>query len=280
MNTNNMKISTNCEVINENINKKIELIKRAGFNGIEVPVTSKNKINSINLSNYKIFKNKLKDIKIVTAYKICGWFELDGALMDVGDCWKEIKKEIETRIKIIKEIGGREFICVPPYSHRNKFASISDGRERYEEILEISKKYDAEPVLEFMGQTKQINTLKKCIDFLDSIDKNLKYILDTYHVWRAKGSIDDIFLIKDISRIVTIHISDADPHIKRKDHRDKQRPMPGDGFLELKKIVEFFKSKEYQNYYSLGCYLYADDHESDRNLIINEAFFKLKATIQ
>jgi sugar phosphate isomerase/epimerase len=273
-----MRISTNCELVKSDIENKIKSIKKSGFTGIEIPVTSYDRVDSVNLKNYRQIKKLIYDLKIevVSTYKLCGWFELDGELMGIKtDNWQDIKREIEVRMQLSKEIGSNYIICVPSYSNRNHFANIEEGISRYREIIDISKKYDINPVVEFMGQTKQINTLSKCLDFLNFIDNSQKYVLDTYHVWRGTGTVRDIFDLKDPSRLAVVHVADANESISRNIHRDKDRPMPGDGFINLNDIIKHFKNIGYDGYFSLGCYLYSDNENICVDSVCNEAYKKL-----
>lgn len=256
--------------------EKIKSFYEAGFKGCELRVSSKDVDDCtkkfIDLKQAKELKKILNDLnlKVVSVFKLHGWFELDGKLMGVNDNWLEIYDECKKRMEIGKELNSDYIITCPSYSHRNHYATIEEGRERYLKLIELGKQIGISPTLEFMGQTKQINTLQKCLEFLNGLDEDLKIVADSYHFWRGGGNLKDIEQL-NVKKISIVHIADADPNIKREIHKDTDRPMPTDGFLDLKKFLSYLVN--YNNFYSVGSYKYFDQPS---NYVAKIAFDKIK----
>jgi len=254
-----------CSMCQGTIFEKIKSFSSNGFQGIEIKVATKQLSlcdkDIITISKAKDIKKCLDDynMQVVSTYKLNGWFELDGDLMGVNDDWNEIFDECKRRIEISKILGSKYIITCPALSNRNHHASLFDGSNRYYHLWNFGKSMGVFPVIEFMGQTKQINTLDKCIQFVELFgniqETGMKIIVDTYHLWRGGGNLFEISKI-DCQDIAIIHLADANPQINRLEHKDIDRPMIGDGFFDLKSFVK--KTEKYSGFYSVGSYSYKD----------------------
>lgn len=251
------------ETCHGSIQEKIQLFSSYGFTGIDIKTSNKNGDEHSHLTNIKTAKEHKKilddyGVTVTSTYKLQGWFELDGGLMGVRDKWYEIFDECKRQIEISQILGTKYIITAPARSNRGYNASLFQGAKRYFKLWEYSKQSSVSLAMEFMGQTQQINTYDKCIDFLtlfgDLKNTNMKLILDTYHIWRGGNDILDVAKKVDLNNVGVIHLCDADTKIDRDKHMASARPVITDGGLNLKKFISH--TKNFTGYYSMGCYLY------------------------
>lgn len=246
-----MLFCINSSMFSDNLNvfEKIKIASMAGFDGIEIWYYE---IRNQNLSDIKKCLNDF-NIKPTTLIGLSGWFENDGELMNVTDDEKEIFEECKKRINAATQIGCPYIIAVPSFSHRNHFASWQDGLNRYKKILELGKSIGCKPTMEFIGQSYQINNFFDCKKFLHDLYEDATMVIDSYHLWRGGGSMDN-FHDYDKNKISFFHISDADKNIERTKHRDRDRVLPLDGRLDLNLFAKTIKNINYNGFVNLGVY--------------------------
>lgn len=225
---------------------KVEIAKQAGFNCIESDIVDICK-NDFGAVRDCLEANK---VEIISCFKLEGWFEVDGELMNCADNFEEILMESERRLKLAKALGAKYFIAAPPYSHRNHFAQIEKGAERFKQLCDLGKSIGIEVTIEFMGQTAQINTVDKCAKFLEMTTGRM--VVDSYHLWKGSGTVD--FSALDPALISIVHIADANPDIPRSIHKDVDRVLPGDGCIDFKSFFKTLRDKGYNGILSLGVY--------------------------
>jgi len=224
---------------------KLKATAAAGFTGVELWLED--------LIGWRAgeVRHLLNDhgLTAVSLEKIAGWFEIDGDLMGVGD--QDIEDECKKRLSLAAHIGIPYVIAVPSFSHRGRSATLAQGVDRFRRLLKIGRQEGATPTIEFMGQTAQINTAERCVEFLNLVGAG-RMVVDAYHLWKG-GSIQDFTLVgKD--QISLLHISDADPLVAKKDHRDRDRVAPGSGIIDLKRFITIAKDMEYFGPISVGVY--------------------------
>lgn len=230
---------------------KIEIAAKAGYDAIEPWIKE--------IDEFITRGGTLKEIKdcldtnnivISSVEQLVGWWELDGDLMSVADDHNAILEECKRRLAICDELDGRYLIMTPTFSHREHYATIEQGVKYYQELLSLG--YKTIPTIEFMGQTGQIDTIEKCIDFINKVG-NAKMVVDAYHLWRGGGKIED-FRKATKDQISVLHISDCNPLISRKHHWDRNRVMPGDGGIDLKLFIQIAKELDYDGFLNIGVY--------------------------
>ncbi len=228
---------------------KIKIAGRSGFDGIEPWVDDFISVNPNDVKKCCLDYG----ISIPTIIQISGWFENDGGLMGIGDNHQEIIEECKRRMEIAVSIGCGWIIAMPSFSHRGKVSDWNLGVEYFHELLQIGKQIGCMPTIEFMGQTGLINNYFTCKKFIDEFGDDAKMVIDSYHLWRGGGSVDD-FLKIDKSQVSVFHISDADKSIDREKHMDRNRVMPMDGKIDLKKFADNVKKIGFDGFVNIGVY--------------------------
>ena len=233
-----MQKSLNTRVIfNGDLLQKVQATASAGFSAIELWIEDIDRpLNEA--------KRILQDynLRVSSLEKIDGWFEKDCGLMSLSSA-SEIVSECERRLEIAARLECPYLICCPAFSHRGFWSSLDEGAERFNEILDLGLLMGVEPLIEFMGQTGQINNYERCEDFLNRLGRPARMVLDAYHVWRGGDSMG-VLSQADIAKIGLLHVSDAQLGIDRKDHRDRDRVMPGDGQIDLDSFFEHLQGFE------------------------------------
>jgi sugar phosphate isomerase/epimerase len=73
---------------------------------------------------------------------------------------------------------------------------------------------------------------------------------DPFHIFRGGGSIESIGKLKP-EQIAIFHFNDAPVHPPRARQSDADRVMPGDGHLDLKRILQLLRQIGYNRWLSL-----------------------------
>ena len=228
---------------------KIKIASNNNFIGIEPW------IDELEHKNIKDIKKCCEDfnVQIPSVQNINGWFENDGDLMGVSDNHEDIILECKKRMELCVSINSKWIVAAPAFSHRNHFGSWEQGVNYFNELLKIGKEMGCLPSIEFIGQTKQINNFEKCKKFIEDVNSEGTMIIDSYHLWKSGGSMED-FLNYDKNKISVLHISDADKNIDRKSHMDRNRVMPLDGQIDLRKFASVAKSIGFDGFVNAGVY--------------------------
>lgn len=241
---NSLMLPTNLDIF-----KKIKIVSRNKFVAIEPW------IDELQFKNSKDIVKCCEDynIQIPAVQQLVGWFENDGELMGVSDNHKDIIDECKRRMELSASVNAKWIVVTPAFSHRNHFGSWQQGIDYFNEILELGKSIGCLPSIEFMGQTKQIDTFLNCKKFIDNVNAEGTMIIDSYHLWKSGGETDD-FLGYDKNKISVLHISDADKNINREMHMDRNRVMPLDGQIDLHKFSKTAKSIAFDGFVNAGVY--------------------------
>lgn len=90
-----------------------------------------------------------------------------------------------------------------------------------------------------------INTFGKAWKILKEIP-NLTFLLDTFHFYISNEEID-VFREKDLSRIMFIHLKDAE-NIPRYYLKESNQVLPGDGIIPLTNLLFQLKENGFNNF--------------------------------
>ena len=227
---------------------KIRAVAQAGFEAIEMWHTD--------LVHYKPseIKRMLADnnIKLGEIAKMEGWFENDGTLMDTSDVMGECKR----RMEFARELDCPYIVALPSRSDRGFYRSWEEGVEAYRKLLEFGEQIGICPTLEFIGQSEQVNSVDKALKFLEDAGGG-KTIVDVFHIWRGTGNVDDFERVP-LDKISLLHFHDAGSSSPRTEYKDRDRVMPGDGIIDLRRFVEIANGKGFAGMVSLGVYNHAN----------------------
>ena len=181
------------------------------------------------------------DLTVPTTISLPNWFDT------TGDEYAAAIEHCKRLMGQAAEIGALHIIASPPQG----IANYDLGAQHYRELLEIGCAMGVKPAMEFLGFVQQLNTIEDALEVMGkSRHAEATMILDPFHVFRGGGSVESITKLKE-SQIAICHFNDTPSNPPREQQHDRNRVMPGDGHLDLKRYVELLNQIGYQRYLSL-----------------------------
>ena len=150
-------------------------------------------------------------------------------------------------------IGCNRVVIVPTFDVGNK--TITEIREETVRIINIMADY-AEPfgmklAFEFVGYPNcSVNTFGQAYEIIKTVDrKNVGIVLDCFH-FHAMGSRFEDLEAADASKIFILHLDDSED-LPVGAARDNNRLMPGEGAIDLPRILTILKKLGYSSMVSI-----------------------------
>lgn len=224
----------------ENLIKKINITKKAGFSAIELWHTDIIKYIECGNCVYKL-KEQIQSLgMVVPSYKVMeSWENIDvlkyASLLGAKSCV----------VKLLKD------------EYTGPCPSLNKIIEKYKNILDIGDKLNIKPSLEFMALAKYFNNINDACDVLEKIDHPKKSIvLDTWHLWRNDSCTFKNCPFDRIKPewISVVHFTDASREIPREKQKDNSRRMPGEGVLDLSYFCKKLIDINFHGWLSLNVY--------------------------
>lgn len=221
-----------------------------------------------------IFPNLSLEDEIPLAKEFCKFIELDG---------RKIKEFLEGKsLENLKEILRENSLKPVLIDHNIKLGVESFNEDDWKDILFFTKELDIPFLLVNPGKKPEwlsfnlasdtfsqnlkrllsllptnimltlridafslINTLGKAWKILKEIP-NLTFLLDTFHFYISNEEID-IFREKDLSKIMFVHLKDAE-NIPRYYLKESHQTLPGNGVIPLPSILFQLKENGFNNF--------------------------------
>ena len=156
------------------------------------------------------------------------------------------------------ELGGIHIIAGPPGGK----ADHDLGARNYRELLEIGLKIGVKPAMEYLGFVDDINTIEAAAEIVEKAGHPQGTVIhDPFHIFRGGGSFESLLKVP-ADRIAISHFNDAPAQPPRPQQHDKDRVYPGDGHLDLRRMVRLLKQVGYNRWLSLELFnekLWAQD---------------------
>lgn len=230
--------------------KVVEVAGKVGFNGIEFRIPKiaelikENKIKLLieTLNSYKmevISLNSIVDFNLIPSEKF----------------GKILRKTIFLS-KVCSELNCSMLIVCPSFisdikSYEKNYI-FKKTANRLELLAKLAREWNINIGFEFLGHSAcSVNKLSDAYLILEKISdiENVKLVVDTYNFYLSNESLE-VFEKIPIKMISLIHINDA-PEIPREKLTDDDRIFPGEGVIQLKKILNILKEKGYKGYVSI-----------------------------
>lgn len=160
----------------------------------------------------------------------------------------------------VAEVGGdRLMLVLSPASPRPRDEQRRIVVDRLSAVSEVLQQSNLRLGLEFLGPLYMrsgpgrggeprypfIWNLPDTVALATDCGPNIGVVLDVWHWHHSNSTVADI-LATDPSRIVHLHISDANPQ-PPEEVRDNQRLMPGEGIIDLTGFLQALKKIGYQD---------------------------------
>jgi sugar phosphate isomerase/epimerase len=209
------------------------------------------------------------NLALPTTISLKGWFDL------VGANHQPELEECKRRMDQAAALGAVHIIASPPLGKTDRGL----GGQNYLRLLELGIERGVEPAMEYLGFAEDINTIEAAVEIIDIADHPAATIVhDPFHIFRGGGSVESLELLP-AHAIAICHFNDAPADIPRTQQRDKDRVMPGDGHLDLARMVGLLREIEYGGYLSLE--LFRDDlWARDPREVAREGLEKMRAIVE
>ena len=172
---------------------------------------------------------------------------LHGWLNTTGTEHQEAIEEAKRRMAQAAAVGSTYIISSPP----REVADLQLGGENYRELLELGREFGVKPAMEFLGFVDGINQVKHAWEVMEVADHpDSTIVLDPFHIYRGGGEIEDMEGIPG-EKIAVFHFNDAPAEPARAEQSDADRVYPGDGILDLGKMISILKDAGYAGVISL-----------------------------
>lgn len=215
----------------------IDIAAKAGYDGVELWINDirdylakGNKLQSLNTAI------KAKGIVVEDIISFTTWMVDDEAQR------KEGIKELEEEMKIASALGCRRIAAPPAGIEAGTPINIEHAGERYREILQLGRKYDVMPLLEFWGASGTLYNFSQALAIAAAAnDTEARILPDVYHLFRGGSGFNCLQLVTG-KVIDIIHMNDYPGNKPAQEQTDSDRIYPGDGAAPLKQILQSLKA--------------------------------------
>ena len=253
--------------INVNANELLDLAIKNKFESIYPLINDLKKMSTMELSDYldKMVSNSISfDVSILPV----DFSQTDSVFNDGIKVLKDYCKVMRK----IDSVGFCRWI-MPTSNNLTYLKNFKIHKERLKECAKIIGDNDMKLGLEFVGpktlmardQFSFIRTINELRELISEIDeRNVGYQLDTFHLYCANHSIEDLrFLNKD--DIIMCQLNDAVNGRTRDEQIDLERNLPGKtGLIDTAPFLNFLQEVGYDRTVS------AEPFNKDLNKMNNE----------
>ena len=182
-----------------------------------------------------------QNLEVPTTVYMKSWFET------TGEEHAEVLGECRRRMRQAVEVGAVHIIASPPMG----VADRDQGAKNYREILEIGREIGVQPAMEFLGFVEDYTTIEDALETITKADHpDATLVLDPFHIFRGGGSMESITKLT-ADQVAICHFNDAPTSPPREEQHDVDRVYPGDGHVDLKRMLNLLRQIGYDRWLSL-----------------------------
>jgi len=256
-----------------NIEEKIQLSSKAGYQGIELWVSEIEEYlkDGGNLSELKgiLYKNKIKLPNLIAFPQ---WANPDSG--------KRAKALEEARY--VFEMAQKldcTYVAAPPAGITDMVdLPLREIASYYKDLMKAVNKTGVKPLLEFWGHAKKLGSLEEVIQIIKFVDSPEALLLcDVFHMAKTEGSFELLRNLKG-SQIGLFHVNDYPQSDNIRKLTDAQRVYPGDGVAPLRQIFNTLNDIGYTGMLSLE--LFNQEYEkSGPESVVRTGLEKMKNVV-
>jgi len=215
----------------------IDIASKAGYDGVELWI---NDIQGYLASGKSIqtLANYIRSKKLVVENIISftTWMVNDDATRKKGVA------ELEEQMKIAAAFDCK-YIAAPPMGvQANNPVDIQQTAAYYRAILQLGRKYNVIPLVEFWGASGTLYNFSQAIAIAAAADDaDARILPDVYHMFRGGSGFNCLKLVNG-NAIPLIHMNDYPEGKPVNEQTDSDRVYPGDGTAPLKQILHDLKT--------------------------------------
>ncbi len=227
------------------IQDKIRIASEAGYTAIE--------LWNADLTGFERVGGKLSEIRnmlddhglnVPDVVHLSGWMDAEESIFR-SEVLGEARRMMEQGVAV----GAPRIIAGPCQGQ----ADLNLAADRYNELMELGQEIGCLPALEFLGFVGHVNNVDTLMAIVNKAgNPAATVVMDAFHIYRGGGVENDILKVPG-EKVSIFHIDDA----PKTDNRpleaitDGDRVYPGDGILNLKKMLDLLAQQEFSGPVSL-----------------------------
>lgn len=183
------------------------------------------------------------DLAVPDVVHLSGWMDATDSVFE-SDLIGEARRLMEQGVAV----GGPRIIAGPAHGR----VDLNRAADRYCRLIELGQEVGCMPALEFLGFVAHVNNVDTLMAIVNRANHpETTVVMDAFHIYRGGGRDEDILKVPG-SQVAIFHIDDAPQTDRRRETlTDGDRVYPGDGMLNLKKMLEMLASQGFSGPVSL-----------------------------
>lgn len=216
--------------------KYTTIASTAGYDGIELWVDDiKDYLSKGNSLRSLAACIQSKNIEVYNAISFTTWMVEDNAKRRAG------MAALEAEMKMLSALGCRRIAAPPAGVEQGKPINIEHAAACYKEILQLGRKYNVMPLLEFWGASGTLYNFSQALAIAAAAnDADARILPDVYHLFRGGSGFNCLQLVNG-KVIDIIHMNDY-PDKPVDQQTDSDRVYPGNGIAPLQQILHSLKT--------------------------------------
>ncbi|MEP7373809.1 MAG: sugar phosphate isomerase/epimerase family protein [Chitinophagaceae bacterium] len=215
----------------------IEIAAKAGYDGMELWINDiKDYIKQGNSIESLAKFISSKGIAIENLISFTAW------MVDDDIKRKAALVELEEEMKMMVVLGCHRIAAPPAGVEKDKPLDFQKVGARYHEILELGRKYNVMPLLEFWGASGTLYNFGQALAIAAAAnDPDASVLPDVYHLFRGGSGFEGLKLVSG-KTIEVIHMNDYPASKPVNEQTDADRVYPGDGAAPIRQVLRDLKA--------------------------------------
>lgn len=212
--------------------KYIEIAADAGYDGIELWINDIKEYVEKGNSIQSLAKFiKAKGVSVYNIISFTTWMVDDEVKRKAG------VTELEEEMKLAAVLGCRRIAAPPAGVEKGEEIDFQKAGARYREIIELGRKYNVKPLLEFWGASGTLYNFSQALAIAAAAnDPDVCILPDVYHLFRGGSGFNCLNIVNG-KVIDIIHFNDYPASRPVNEQTDADRVYPGDGAAPLKRVL-------------------------------------------
>lgn len=213
--------------------KSVDIAAKTGYDGVELWVNDIKEYLSLgnSLQSLNAFI-KERGLVVENAISFTEW------MVDNDARRKAALTELEEEMKMVAALGCHRIAAPPAGVEKDEPINFQTAGARYRKILEMGKKYNVMPLLEFWGASGTLYNFGQALAIAAAADDaDARILPDVYHLFRGGSGFNCLKLVNG-KVIDIIHMNDYPASKPLEEQTDSDRVYPGDGAAPLKQILQ------------------------------------------
>jgi sugar phosphate isomerase/epimerase len=217
---------------NRGLLKYIEIAAATGYDGVELWINDIKEYTDKGNSIESLAKFiKAKGISLYNIISFTSWMADD----DIKR--KEGVRELEGEMRMAAVLGCRRIAAPPAGIQKGEAIDFQKAGARYREIIELGRKYNVKPLLEFWGASGTLYNFGQAMAIAAAAnDPDVRILPDVYHLFRGGSGFNCLEMVNG-KVIEIIHCNDYPASKPVDEQTDADRVYPGDGAAPFKQIL-------------------------------------------